>query len=72
MMNLQDIVIAIDVAARNRAAASFVVGLQYNFMDNILQIEDVEYEELVPDPGEKPVPVLELVSTSINHHHGRR
>ena len=47
-------------------------AMDFNESVNINQIEDVEYEELMPDPGEKPVPVLELVSSSINHHHGRR
>lgn len=37
---------------------------------NLNQIEDVEYEELVPDPDDGPAPVLELVSPSINHRHG--
>ena len=65
---LMDMVIAQDVAERNRAARSFISAMQYNFMGNVLQIEDVDYEELVPDPGEKPFPVPELVSPSNNHH----
>ena len=43
-------------------------AMDYAESPNINRIEDVEYEELVPDPGEKPVPVLELVSSSNNHH----
>ena len=72
MMNILDMFIAQDLADRNQAAASFVTGLKYHFRHNEPQIEDVDYEELVPDPGEKQLPVLELVSPSINNHHGRR
>lgn len=44
------------------------VAMDYAESPSINQIEDVDYEELVPDPGEKPVPVLELVSPSNNNH----
>lgn len=67
---LMDMHITQDLMGRNRAAASFIAVMKGHFQNNDLQIEDVEYEDLVPDPDDGPFPVLELVSPSINHRHG--
>lgn len=64
---LMDMHITQDLMGRNRAAASFIVVMKDHFQNNDLQIEDVEYEELVPDADDSPAMVLELVSPSINH-----
>ena len=39
------------------------VAMDYAESPNNNQIEDVGYEELVPDPDDSPAPVLEVVSS---------
>lgn len=54
-----------NLMARNIAAASFVAKMRYHFRDYELQIEDVDYEELEPDPNDSPAPVAEFASKPI-------
>lgn len=59
-----------NATVRDKAAFSFVSRMKSRFQDNVLQIEDVEYEELVAGPDCSSYPVAQLIqynSTMIHH-----
>lgn len=61
-MNIMDILTANNLIARNAMAAAYSACMSASIRHGELHIEDVEYEELDPEPTDTSLPVLELVS----------